>query len=235
MIDLTRGKADSFLARRYAVEKRFKFYGALALALTTVFLAFLLADIVSKGLPAFTEHRAKLEVLIDPARIDAAAPLSGDYEGVLKDALRAQFPEMGARADRKKLNSVLSRGAADDLRDLVAAKPSLVGQTAEFEVLLSDESDLYFKGLAPSKDAALLDKVEIRASPSSPVCAALLSDRCSQSRWHWDWGCRLASPPPSISSSLRLRTAGLISLRSTSTIWPPCLPSYLGFWAWPCS
>ncbi len=160
MIDLTRNSNNSFLSKRYAVEKRFKLYGALALVLTTVFLAFLLLDIINKGLPAFTEHRVTLEVMVDPAKIDAVNPQAGDFDGLLKDTLRAQFPDMGSRTDKKKLNSVLSQGAADDLRDQVVADPSLIGQKIVVNALLSDESDLYFKGLAPAKDPAFLDQVK---------------------------------------------------------------------------
>ena len=61
MIDLTQSRSNSFLAKRYAVEKRFKLYGALALAVTTAFLAFLLLDIITKGIPAFTEHHTNFE------------------------------------------------------------------------------------------------------------------------------------------------------------------------------
>jgi phosphate transport system permease protein len=160
MIDLTQSKANAFLAKRYSGEKRFRLYGALALVLTTAFLAFLLVDIVSKGLPAFTEHHAQLEVLIDPTKADATNLQSGDYDGMLKDALRAQFPEMNTRADKKKLSSVLSHGAADDLRGLVISTPSVIGQTIKVDALLSDETDLYFKGLAPAKDAVLLDRIK---------------------------------------------------------------------------
>ena len=160
MIDLTQSRSNSFLAKRYAVEKRFKVYGALALAVTTAFLAFLLFDIVSKGLPAFTEHHTTLEVMIDPAKIDAINPQAGDFDGLLKDALRAQFPDMNSRTDKKKLNSVLSQGAADDLREQVVSTPSLIGQKIVVNALLSDESDLYFKGLAPAKDPALLEDVK---------------------------------------------------------------------------
>lgn len=160
MIDLTQSSSNSFLAKRYAVEKRFKLYGALALVVTTAFLAFLLLDIVTKGIPAFTEHHTTLEVMIDPAKIGASDPQAGDYDSLLKDALRAQFPDMSSRADKKKLNSVLSQGAADDLRDQVVATPSLIGQKITVSALLSDESDLYFKGLAPAKDPALLDSVK---------------------------------------------------------------------------
>lgn len=160
MIDLTQGRSSSFLAKRYAVEKRFKIYGALALLVTTAFLAFLLFDIISKGLPAFIEHRTTLNMMIDPAKIDSENLQAGDFEGLLRDALRAQFPDMTSRADKKKLNSVLSQGAADDLRDQVVATPNLIGKTITVNALLSDESDLYFKGLAPAKDPVLLEKVK---------------------------------------------------------------------------
>ena len=52
------------IAKRYATERRFRIYGATALALTALFIVFLLADIVIKGLPAFTEHRVKLDVTV---------------------------------------------------------------------------------------------------------------------------------------------------------------------------
>ena len=45
-----------WLRRRYAAERRFKAYGVIAIAVTAVFLVVLFADILRKGLPAFTEH-----------------------------------------------------------------------------------------------------------------------------------------------------------------------------------
>lgn len=166
MIDLTQSKTNAFLAQRYSGERRFKLYGALALAITITFLGFLLVDIVSKGLPAFIEHHAKIEVLIDPTKADATNAQAGDYDAMLKDALRIQFPDMTSRADKKMLTSTLSHGAADDLRDLVVANPSVIGQTIQVSALLSDQSDLYYKGLAPVKNPAFLDSVKEKLSVS---------------------------------------------------------------------
>ena len=39
------------LKKRYASEKRFRLYGVTALVLTTLFLGYLLLDIVRKGWP----------------------------------------------------------------------------------------------------------------------------------------------------------------------------------------
>jgi phosphate transport system permease protein len=176
MIDLTQNKNNEFLAKRYSGERRFKLYGAMALSLTLAFLIYLLVDIVSKGWPAFLEHRAQIEVLIDPAKIDAANPQAGDFDGMLKDAMRAQFPDMTSRTEKKKLNSILSHGAADDLRDLIVARPNVIGQTIKIEALLSDETDLYFKGLAPAKDPALLDTVKTKLNVTKSFAWRFLSN-----------------------------------------------------------
>lgn len=176
MIDLTQNKNNSYLAKRYSSERRFKLYGALALSIALAFLIYLLVDIVSKGWPAFIEHHAQIEVLIDPAKIDSTNPQAGDFDGILKDAMRAQFPEMTSRADKKKLGSILSHGAADDLRDLVVATPSVIGQTIRIDALLSDETDLYFKGLAPAKDPALLDTVKAKLNVTKSFAWRFLSN-----------------------------------------------------------
>lgn len=135
------------IARRYRAERRFRFYGAAALVLTALFLGFLLADVVMKGVPAFTETRVMLEVKVDPEKVDAAKPAAGDYEAMVKDAFRGLFPDVKARADRKALNGLLSTGAADDLRSLVTANPALIGTAVKVPALLGDDADLYAKGL----------------------------------------------------------------------------------------
>ncbi len=137
---------SDFVAKRYAAERRFRFMGAAALVVTALFLLFLLADVVIKGYPAFFEHRAILEVTVDPAKVDAANPQAGDYDGIVKDAFRAQFPKVEGRAARKALNGLLSQGAAEDFRAMVLADPKLIGQTLKVPALLSDDADLYFKG-----------------------------------------------------------------------------------------
>ena len=148
MTDTFRRGDPALIARRYRAERRFRAYGALALGLTALFLGFLVADIVVKGWPAFFEHHAILKLTVDPAKVDAGAPEKGDFQSMVKDALRAEFPEVTARADKKKLTSLLSIGASDDLRDMVISNPALIGEELTVPVLLSDDADLYLKGHA---------------------------------------------------------------------------------------
>jgi phosphate transport system permease protein len=147
------------LAKRYASERRFKAYGVVALGLTSLFLVYLLADIVRKGWPAFVEHHATIDVTLDPAQIDKANPASADYAAIVKEAWRNQFPEMKSRAEKKQVNALLSQDAAENLAQQVIASPDLIGTTIKTEILLSDDADLYFKGLAQVADTALLEKV----------------------------------------------------------------------------
>ena len=55
----------AFIAQRYASERRFKAYGAVALAVSVLFLAYLIVDIGIKAWPSFFEHRVVLEVNLD--------------------------------------------------------------------------------------------------------------------------------------------------------------------------
>jgi phosphate transport system permease protein len=147
------------LAKRYASERRFKAYGSVALALTSAFLLYLLVDIARKGWPAFVEHRATIDVTLDAATIDAANPGAADFSGLVKNAWRAQFPDLNSRSDKKKLNLLLSQDASEDLRQRVIADPSMIGQTVKADILLSDEADLFLKGQSQEVDTTLLEKV----------------------------------------------------------------------------
>jgi phosphate transport system permease protein len=146
-------QSDAALVRkRYAAERRFKAYGVIAIAITGVFLVVLFADILRKGIPAFTEHTLGLSILADKATIDPQgtgdqkAILAADYDALIRDRLRALFPNATSRADRKALNGLLSSGAADDFRSMISSDPSLIGTDVQVPVLLSDDADQFLKG-----------------------------------------------------------------------------------------
>lgn len=134
------------VAKRYAAERRFKSYGIIALVLTAVFLLFLVVDIVGKGWPAFFEHTAQLEVMVDPAEVDAKAIEKADFQALVRDALRAEFPNVTDRAGRRQLAALLSSDAGDSLREMVLADPALIGTKVAVPALMSGDADLYLKG-----------------------------------------------------------------------------------------
>lgn len=138
--------------RRYRSETRFKALGAAALLLTAIFVVAVLMDIVFKGLPAFTQHSLVLDV---PVRAEVVDPKgtrnpddlrSADYFAVMRDALATAVPGVEGRAEKKRLNGLLSSGAGNELRDRVLADPSIIGTTVKVPLLLSDDADIYLKG-----------------------------------------------------------------------------------------
>ena len=145
------------LKKRRAAEARFRRMGAAALTLTTLFLAFLIFDIVGKGWPAFFEHRVEIPVVVDPARV-----ATGDFEGLVKDAILAQFPEATSRGDRKAVLSLFSRAAEGELASRIAAEPDIAGKTITAELLLSDTADLHLKGIAPLADPSFITALSER-------------------------------------------------------------------------
>jgi phosphate transport system permease protein len=121
--------------------------------LTGLFLAFLVGNIVKNALPAFTAHEAVVKIKIDPANTD--------YGAQVKDAWRAQFPDVTSRSDKKKLTGLLSTDAPNQLQAYVASHPQLAGQEAEVPLLLSADADLHFKGhQTDEKEAAWLDTLQ---------------------------------------------------------------------------
>ena len=144
---MTKTSTNDLIAKRYRTERRFRMYGLAALAVTGAFLLFLVLDVVSRAIPAFTEHTVSMPVELSASDFDASNPAAGDYTGLAKEAFRASFPTISSRADRKALNGLLSSGAGDDLRAAVVSDPALIGTKTEAAFLFSDEADLYFKGL----------------------------------------------------------------------------------------
>jgi phosphate transport system permease protein len=151
-LDLSSDTARARIRARYRAEARFKLYGLAAIGLTAVFLVIVLADIVVRGYPAFWQHSLTFDVTVDPAEIDPQGSgdpeviRAGDFQALVRNMLRAQFPDVTDRASRRMLDGILSSGASDVLRDRVVADPKLVGETVSVPVLLSADADLYYKG-----------------------------------------------------------------------------------------
>lgn len=152
-IDLGTDAARARVKARYRSEARFRFYGLAAIGITAIFLVVVLADIVLKGYPAFTQNVLVMNIAVDPAEIDPKGSRNpddiraGDFQALVRNALRAEFPEAKDRTQRRQLDGILSSGAADYLRSRVVADPALVGQTISVPVLMSSDADLYFKGI----------------------------------------------------------------------------------------
>jgi phosphate transport system permease protein len=155
------------LAKRHAAERRFRRAGLGAIALAVASLGVLLVSIGWNAAPAFFTTELRLDVFLDPAALgvppDAtpkarAAALSGaDYRAPLRASLEALFPDVEGRSARRELIGLLSRGAEERLRSLVADDPSLVGQRVSLWLPADDEVDLA-RSNGLSRDVAQEDR-----------------------------------------------------------------------------
>lgn len=139
------------LARRYRQERRFRLYGILSIGVGLLALVALFTDIIGKGTPAFQQTLIQLDLQFDAEQLgiqDASDPQQlqqADFRQLVRDGLRAQFPEVASRLDKKALYSLLSDGAEYQVQNLLADEPQLLGKATSVWLLASDEVDAYIK------------------------------------------------------------------------------------------
>ncbi|TGQ45742.1 phosphate ABC transporter permease PstA [Mesorhizobium sp. M00.F.Ca.ET.216.01.1.1] len=148
-------RRDIGLKARYAAERRFRIYGMLAISVGLAFLAIMLIAIVSKGYTAFWQTTISVpitfdEKVIDPSNkraIDPTVLIKANYPKLAEKALVAK---LGINPDDKptilKLKGLLSEGVRVQLRDIVAADPSVIGTTRNVNILAAANLDSAFKG-----------------------------------------------------------------------------------------
>jgi phosphate transport system permease protein len=134
------------LAKRYRAERRFRFYGAAAITISIAFLAVLFITIVGNGYTAFQQTFIKLDVFLDPNKLDPKNLAAGDYPGLVKHSLQALFPEVTGRAEKRLLYGMVSTGASFRLQKMVESDPVLIGKSLSIWVVADDDVDMFMKG-----------------------------------------------------------------------------------------
>ena len=139
------------LARRHRAEKRFRCYGIAAISFGMLAVVVLLVDIVSKGHGAFQQTYVQLEVHYDPTLLDIddardpAALMRGNFQAVVRAALRDRLGEVSGRAERREQNELVSNGAAYELRERMRQNPALLGAREILWLAVDDDIDTWFK------------------------------------------------------------------------------------------
>ncbi|MGD8880301.1 MAG: phosphate ABC transporter permease PstA [Desulfobacterales bacterium] len=134
------------LGKRYRAERRFRFYGLMAIFASIIFLSLLFISIIGNGYTAFQQTFIELEVFLDPEILDGQSLATADYQGLVKKTLREMFPDAKARGDKRKLYGIVSSGATFQLRDMVLTYPDIIGQTLKVWVPADDDVDMLIKG-----------------------------------------------------------------------------------------
>ena len=136
-------------------EKRFQFYGILALSFAMIMLFTLFYTIFSKGITAFIQTKISLDInltekLIDPdGTRDLQNLQQADYQKLIDNTLKVNA--LNLYSDDKKelltsLRNVLSPIAYLELRNFVIDHQDFIGTTKQISFIASDDTDQYFKG-----------------------------------------------------------------------------------------
>ncbi|NMG39053.1 phosphate ABC transporter permease PstA [Chelativorans sp. ZYF759] len=143
----TSDRAAQLRRRRYAADRRLKFFGLAAIVTAIALLGILLGSLILTGYQAFVQTHVTIEVAIDPELVDRDNPASGNYRAVVADAVQRLFPEADDPAVLQEGSRIVTNGAQVILRNMVVGNPGLVGTTFSLQVPVSDPYDQLTKGV----------------------------------------------------------------------------------------
>lgn len=156
------------LARRYRAERRFRFYGLSAVVAGLAFVVFLFGTIFAQGLSVFQQSYVKVEIFYDPEIIDPAGTrnpddlVTADYQALVREALKARFPQVEGRRDLRELYGLVSSAASIELQQRITSEPTAIGTRETRWVLADDTVDMLIKGrvsrTAPEDERRLSDQ-----------------------------------------------------------------------------
>ena len=138
------------VAKRYAAERRFRFFGLAAVGLSVAFLAFLLITMAWKGLGGFTRTEAKLtidfprsDLMLDPAALRGPA---GCRRRSPRPASRACSSRPRWPITAKARGELFGGASARALGEQLIADPDMLTRKAELWLPLSSKADVAAKG-----------------------------------------------------------------------------------------
>ncbi|MGO4914876.1 phosphate ABC transporter permease PstA [Pseudogemmobacter sp. W21_MBD1_M6] len=158
---------DARTAKRNAAEKRFEYYGMVAVMLGIASLIVLLTTIFINGHGAFSQTFVKLPVTLTEAKLDKSGTRDIEvmkkvttfgYAPIIDRAFATAMSERGidvSNLGKKDLGAIISKDAPAQLRDFVLANPDIIGTTRDFEFLANGRIDGYLKGRVSQESASL--------------------------------------------------------------------------------
>ena len=146
---------QNLLKKRYNAERRFQWYGKIAIGLALSFLAVFMFQIFSKGYSAFQKTWIVTEVHYDKELllIDAESPSkddleNADYYDVAYKAMTSLDPRLPEEEDRL-LIQMDSYKYETEVKDLLLKNPDYLGKIVPIKLTASDDVDQVHKGNYP--------------------------------------------------------------------------------------
>ncbi len=133
--------------RRHIADHRLRWLGIGAILIAIGLLGILIASLVATGYRSFVQTMATVPVYIDPQYVKDDDPAKGNYRAIVKDTLKTLFPDVTEPRDERELGQLLTNNFQFMIRDRVVADPSVIGETINITVPVSDPFDQLEKGV----------------------------------------------------------------------------------------
>jgi len=141
------------LKQRHAASRRLKTYGIMAIVTAISFLVILLTTIISNGYTAIQQTELQISLTIpaeklqnDEGVIDPVKARNFNWNGLIKKAFRAEFPDVTAMLDQRALGEILSKNAGYDLHRQIEAQGAIPAGETKLWIKTSDDVDMLMKG-----------------------------------------------------------------------------------------
>jgi phosphate transport system permease protein len=102
----------------------------------------------NRGVVIKDDARAKIrtDIFIDPQTVDREKIAESDFSDMLEEGFNSLFEPFGGQAHQ----SILTKDAADTVRDYVAANPDVIGKTIQLAIPVSEHYQTLAEGKRPT-------------------------------------------------------------------------------------
>jgi phosphate transport system permease protein len=163
---------------RYTTERWFRGFGLAAVALSVLFLAFLLTSMAAKGLGGFVQYEAQLQIdfarsdlFLDPDTLrgpNAPQTVAGaDLEGTISKAAAAAYGPAGA--------NLFGDAAVNKLASAIVAKPDILRGQVKLWLPVASRVDIAAKGKGDGRSEQLVNSLKQRHALRSSFNRTFLS------------------------------------------------------------
>lgn len=133
--------------RRYAADRRLRYYGIGAITIAIGLLAILLTTLILGGMQAFTQTHVRIDFPVSAENVSVDDPASGNWRAVVAEGVEATFPDITDPAQLRIAGQILTNNTQFFVREAVLNNPSVIGQTLTLDVPAADPYDQLNKGV----------------------------------------------------------------------------------------
>jgi phosphate transport system permease protein len=130
------------MKRRRIGEQRFRWYGIISISFALIFLIFLLSAVLITGWSAFRSTEIRMTFIVPPGQNDESL----SARKLIRQALRADFPEVTSRSERRQIYRILSTESEYIVRERLQALDREQGGRFTLWLPAGDRFNQYYKG-----------------------------------------------------------------------------------------